>query len=54
MISAAIHKAKEWIDKYGVYWVRALCGQTGKLTEDINDVTCRECRAEYVKRKGEV
>ena len=51
-LSPLIHKSREWIDRYGVYWVEALCQRTGKLAESLDDVTCPICVEEYAKRKG--
>jgi hypothetical protein len=47
-----VHKAREWIDRYGVYQVESLCKRTGRLAESLDDVTCPICVEEYAKRKG--
>jgi hypothetical protein len=48
----ARHLRKEILDKWGVYNYCSLCGETGRLVDDLADTNCKQCIAEYVRLKG--
>jgi hypothetical protein len=54
MNQRARHLRKEILDKWGVYNYCSLCGETGRLVDDLADTNCKQCVARYVQLKGQI